>query len=727
MTTAPATSLTLLCAEKRYDEIEEKWMAAVEQGYRDLEDYRRAALGLIDGGRGGTASALLGVLVDAMANEDVDDERVRFAETAVRLGIIDSTVRSAASRIHAKAGETRLPALLKIVEEKDSEANRERVLKCIDFAPGSFVDGSERVGPERVVSFDESEGFTLDDGESPRVLSVEAAASELTALSDDNFRALLRFDVDRLKQMSKDDPDGLVRCALAASNGRLEWPKLKKLMARGVVAPNQFSRWWNKAKGLVERDPMVQVYGDKEPILILRDDPISHEEEMQSRIERAESALEQVALVLEYLASVDQGHEADRAFLTNCAELLVTIANDATADGPVSLLAAAVHADVAERLGDDAPGGIDVAALVARDDLGTAPQVLSDEDQVRRSLVWLKENGEEAWPAVYAQVLPTAPGRLPDLLARELLTAGKTDLVVEVVQSILATPHRFGEGVFWLWKASSAGALEELSFLDAGKVTLAMLRLMDSWARSAKSQVTKEQKALLTRMKSALSASNFKTAKTVCEEANSALAVQLHGAVKDNQGITEVIRHQMTSALMKVHSDAIMGTRELWEEDDVIYVSPRGLKRREKEFEQIVNEDMVKNSAAIGQAADFGDLSENAEFTAALEQRDFLSRRANEIGEELKKAAVVPIDMIDVKSVNVGTAVRVKDVDTGEALTYTFLGPWDVDLDNNVYSYKAPFSLAFLGHVVGDRIVAKGEHGDRTLEITAIELAELPE
>src|SRR5690606_12986828 len=139
------------------------------------------------------------------------------------------------------------------------------------------------------------------------------------------------------------------------------------------------------------------------------------------------------------------------------------------------------------------------------------------------------------------------------------------------------------------------------------------------------------------------------------------------------------------------------------------------------------NEDMVKNSAAIGHAADFGDLSENAEFTAALEQRDFLSRRANEIGEELKKAAVIPMDMIDNSRVNIGTSARVRDLATGEELRYTFLGPWDVDLDNNVYSYKAPFSLAFLGKKIGDRVEARGEHGDRILEIVGVDLAELPE
>jgi len=139
-----------------------------------------------------------------------------------------------------------------------------------------------------------------------------------------------------------------------------------------------------------------------------------------------------------------------------------------------------------------------------------------------------------------------------------------------------------------------------------------------------------------------------------------------------------------------------------------------------------VNVDMVNNSAAIGHAADFGDLSENAEFTAALEQRDFLSRRANEIGQELRRAALIPEDISN-DVVNVGTRITVKDKASKAEEVLTFLGPWDVDLDNGIYSYLAPFSQAFMGKKLGD--VATAEGGDeaaRDLEITKIEIAELP-
>jgi transcription elongation factor GreA len=136
---------------------------------------------------------------------------------------------------------------------------------------------------------------------------------------------------------------------------------------------------------------------------------------------------------------------------------------------------------------------------------------------------------------------------------------------------------------------------------------------------------------------------------------------------------------------------------------------------------------MVKNSEAIGHAAGFGDLSENAEFTAALEQRDFLSRRANDIAAEIGKARVIPIEEITSEFANVGTSVTVREAGGGGQRTLTFLGPWDADLERGVYSYLAPFAKSFLGRRVGETVEARGEEGAKTYEILAIAIAEIPE
>lgn len=726
MSHEPSTPLAKVAMTGDFKQLEEQWMAAVERGDRELDDYYHAADIAVASGRSDVAGPLLSVVLEALANEEPTDENVDFALRAALLGIFDAGVRRHAAAIHDKADRPAVSALLGPITGSPNESTRERISLCLQLTPGRYVSGTERFGPERVERFDVGEGvFVLTDGESERSLTPEAAGAELSLLPADDFRAQLRFEVDALVERAQKDPAGLVSAALRSSKNRLEWQDLKKLMARGVVAPNAFARWWNKAKGLVERDPMIQVYGEKQPTLILRDEPISHEAELRGKLDLAATEADRVQLVLGYLASIDQGHGADPAFLGELAELLLGMTRDTERSIPKRLLCASVFDDVAARM-DPAPEELPpYAELVAGGaEMTDVVTELEDEDSVRRALFLVRKHGNEVWPSLFARTLPQAPGRLTESLAKELLDADRGAELGAAIQAILKTPERCGDGLFWLFKAATSRAdTSGIANLDPPAIALALLRLMNRWARSARSQFTAAQKNLLLRMRNAFAASDYRVMEQLADRMNDVQAKATYDAIKDNLGLNDANRHRMETILIARHEEAILGKKELWEQD-AIYVSPAGLRQRQGEFDNIVNVEMVKNSAAIGHAAGFGDLSENAEFTAALEQRDFLSRRANEIGQELRKAVLIPED-VSTETVNVGMQITVRDTASGHTETLTFLGPWDVDLDNGVYSYLAPFSKAFMGKKVGEVVAPEG--GDpRQLEIVKIDRAELP-
>ncbi|MFH0944124.1 MAG: GreA/GreB family elongation factor [Planctomycetota bacterium] len=730
MSSTTSSKLVQLTQEGQYEQAEEQWLASVEEGTLSLDRYWNVASGLIAAGRADNLGALLAVLLESKADSEHEDGLVQFTQRAVGVAVGDRAVRKNAAKIFSRAGRPELVSVLELMAGADGEKLRDRVARGMHFRAGGFVSGTFRVGPEKIVRFDpETKEFVLTDGNSERSLNTADATGELTPLPDDDFRALLRFDVERLRAAAETEPGPIVESALRSSGGRLEWTQMKKLFARGVVPPNAFARWWKKTRGLVERNPMIQVYGDKEPVLILRTEPISHEEELKARIMHARTKLDRVVLVMEYIESVDQGHNPSQAFLEECATTLADIANDGSTPDPVALLAATVLSGLRERLGGSLPRDVDLPALLARSAEGfrDTPAILGKEERARMSLFFLREHGPEIWPRVFASALPSAPGKLADLLARELLKEGRGEELAAAIQAILASPDRCGDGLFWLFKASTAGTLDDAPCkIDQVAITLAMLRLMDRWARSARSQVTVTQRSLLGKMRSSISANRYRAMNKVLSEIGSEHAMAFYQAIKENQGITDGSRHYLSEWLKTGFQDIIVGRKQLYEED-VIYVSPAGLQRRQKEFDQIVNVDMVKNSAAIGHAADFGDLSENAEFTAALEQRDFLSRRANEIGEEIKQAALIPFGSVTTDFVNVGTRVTVRNTESREEESFSFLGPWDADPDRNVYSYLAPFSQTFLGRKVGETV--ESNHGEtaRKLEIIAIELAEVPQ
>ncbi len=713
--------LVRLALDGNFKALEEAWMQAVSAGEREFEHYFEAADRTVASGRGDVAGPLLGMLLESIARDTVDDHVLSFAERCVLLCIADKSVRTHAAAIHKKGGRPELPALVAPLDGSNSDGMRDRVAKCLRLKPGVFVSGTVRIGPERVTRFDtDALIFALTDGESERHVTPEQAASELTLLAHDDFRALLRFEVNRLIELADKDPSTLVVSALKAHKNRLEWQALKKLLARGVVDPTSFARWWNKARGLVERNPMIQVYGDRQPILILRTRPITHEEELSAKLKTTKTELEKFDVVLDYLQSLTQGHAADAEFLSQLADMLIDIAEAPTTKASLAITAASILDDV-KKLVPTHTRAVDLEALATRtQDIAEIATQLESEDLCRRVLEFIRARMPDRWAQIYAKALPTAPGRLTDMIAKELLSAGKGEELASAISAILASPDRFGEGLLWLWKAATSDQLAKAPCrIDKVAITLAVIRTMNRWARGARSHVSAAQKALGTRMRNAVVASNYKVVLGVFETVDDSQAVQLFQALKDNLGFTDAQRHKLSEELKHDHKDAIMGKKELWEED-VLYTTPRGLRQREDEFNKIVNNEMVKNSAAIGEAAGFGDLSENAEFTAALERRDFLAARANEIGDELKKAMPIPED-VKTDRVNIGTRIRVKNLASGVEENFTFLGPWDANLEKAIYSYLAPFARVFLGKKIGDEV----EDGEKRYQILSIERAEI--
>ena len=137
----------------------------------------------------------------------------------------------------------------------------------------------------------------------------------------------------------------------------------------------------------------------------------------------------------------------------------------------------------------------------------------------------------------------------------------------------------------------------------------------------------------------------------------------------------------------------------------------------------IVKEEIPAVAKQIGEAASFGDLSENAEFTAALEKRDQLASRATGMENDLKMATVINYEMSGSGFVNVGTRVTTINEESGEEEVFTFFGPWDTDVEKKILNYQAPLSMAFMGSRVGDRVTFGKEGVVRSWEVLAIESA----
>ena len=113
-------------------------------------------------------------------------------------------------------------------------------------------------------------------------------------------------------------------------------------------------------------------------------------------------------------------------------------------------------------------------------------------------------------------------------------------------------------------------------------------------------------------------------------------------------------------------------------------------------------------------AASHGDISENSEWDAAMEEQRNLTTRAKTMDEELRLAKLIEDQTLPDDTAAPGTRVTFTDLTDEQETTVDLLGPWDVTSDD-ILNYKAPLGQALLGMKPGQ--VAHLEMGGKLHEL----------
>jgi transcription elongation factor GreA len=164
---------------------------------------------------------------------------------------------------------------------------------------------------------------------------------------------------------------------------------------------------------------------------------------------------------------------------------------------------------------------------------------------------------------------------------------------------------------------------------------------------------------------------------------------------------------------------AAAGNAGFWE-SATTFSTEQGIARRREELRLLTDVKIPENSEAIRRAAGFGDLSENAEWDAAMEEQRLLTQKAEELAAELKNCADLSLQSFEPGVVTPGTRVRFIELKTGNERTVSILGPWDIGSEG-VISYRAPLALGLLKRKVGEEIEIELPGGRQTVRVLAIE------
>jgi len=159
---------------------------------------------------------------------------------------------------------------------------------------------------------------------------------------------------------------------------------------------------------------------------------------------------------------------------------------------------------------------------------------------------------------------------------------------------------------------------------------------------------------------------------------------------------------------------SVSSSRRFWE-SEAVFASTEAIARRREMARRLEKVEIPAAAEAVGEAASHGDLSENAEYEAAIERRDMLLSRLRDYKEELRKVRPYPVSDVSSRICSPGTAVTLAAED-GSRLSYSLVGPLDAAPEEGRINYRSPLGAALVGRRKGDEVSLPGGEGACVVE-----------
>lgn len=153
-----------------------------------------------------------------------------------------------------------------------------------------------------------------------------------------------------------------------------------------------------------------------------------------------------------------------------------------------------------------------------------------------------------------------------------------------------------------------------------------------------------------------------------------------------------------------------------------IKMSEAGYNELQKKLDYLKSVRRAEVAEQLKEARSFGDLSENAEYDEAKNEKDLLESQIAELEMNINNAEIVSDDDLSTDEIGVGSFVVLKDLELDEVYDIQIVGPTEADPDNNKIAEDAPIGLAALGRKVGDILEVEAPMGIIRMEVLEIRI-----
>jgi transcription elongation factor GreA len=153
---------------------------------------------------------------------------------------------------------------------------------------------------------------------------------------------------------------------------------------------------------------------------------------------------------------------------------------------------------------------------------------------------------------------------------------------------------------------------------------------------------------------------------------------------------------------------------------DIIYITEEGLQKLKEELDQLRLVERPLISKLLGDARDKGDLTENAEYSAAKEAQGMLEMKISRIEDIIARSRIIDESKIDTSTVRILNKVKIKNKINNNVMEYQIVPESEANFKLGKIAISSPIAMGLIGKKVGEIVQIKVPSGVIPFEIISI-------
>jgi transcription elongation factor GreA len=581
--------------------------------------------------------------------------------------------------------------------------------------PGSFVM-HRSWGFGRIKSYDESAQKLLIDFKTKQGHAMDPVfcINTMDVLPANHILARKELEPDKIQQLIDENPVQLVIDTLSAYPSHAASAiEIESTLAQ-VVGEEKFKRWFSNVKKQLVKDPRIGVPAKKTEVYVLRDEPVSAEDEILEAFGATRSARRRITLAEDLLAASIK--EESKPALQSVLNGLVEAVRDSNQlDAAERLYGAFVRDELSRILGHATTSHNPPQSDLIREIRGLS--AIAEKIPVHfqgRFLDLVKDTHPLEWREIVFALLKTSQGKFTTECINFLVEHDQAEELATTLARWKTEQNLRAPVLLWVIKNRHSKKFAKLLHnLVTPRLLSAIFFAIDYEAlQSAGTRRIPLAEAL---------SDDPDLISDLLATADTETARDLANTLLLNQGFEELTKKSLLARFIKLFpslQSLVAGDAEA--KDEQLLVSRASYEKKRTEYEDIVSRRIPENSKAIAAAREHGDLRENSEFKMAKQDQSVLMAQKAQLERDLARARITDFAEATTDQVSVGTVVDLRDIANGRAIRYTVLGAWDSDPENHVIAYKTPLGQALLGKKLGEHVKLKISGAQHEYQVAGI-------